>query len=123
VVGSAKGATEQSWRLTTFVLALRVSRVFACCAGAADRFKGRTGSKGNIKGMVKSVSKAQLDQARNQKDADLVKTVMGTSGGDNAALARKIHDRYDKCAPAAYRGAQCARPASLYRRPLQLHAQ
>ena len=42
-------------------------------------------------------AKAAKDKA--ETDAALVKTVMGTSGGDNAALAKKIHDRYERCTP------------------------
>jgi hypothetical protein len=50
--------------------------------------------------MFKSASKAGLVKERNQSDADLVKSVMETSGGGNAALAKKIHARFDRCASA-----------------------
>ena len=40
---------------------------------------------------------AKISKEKAEKDASLVKTVMETSGGDNAQLARKIHERYDRC--------------------------
>lgn len=71
------------------------------CAGATARMRSKFGNKdGDQKGtgMKKSASQLAIDKERVEKDHSLVKDVMETSGGDNAALARKIHDRYDKCA-------------------------
>ena len=62
--------------------------------------KSRFGSTGNLKAMGNAGSGKK---ERDQKDKDLVQKVMGTSGGDNAELAKKIHSRFDRCAPVKSR--------------------
>ena len=49
-------------------------------------------------GMKKSGSQLSIDKGRNEQKQELVKKVMGTSSGDNAELAKKIHARYEQCA-------------------------
>ena len=61
------------------------------------------GSTGALKGMVQGKSGASLaEKEKASRTAELVQTVMGTSGGDNAELARKIHSRFDRCAPVVW---------------------
>lgn len=60
-------------------------------AGAGARIKRRFGSQPNL---------ADKKGSQTSKSAqDLVQKVMETSGGDNAELARKVHERFEKCAP------------------------
>lgn len=57
--------------------------------------KRRFGSKPDLAGKKASQT--------SQSAQDLVRKVMETSGGDNAELARKVHERFDKCAPIPFR--------------------
>ena len=72
-------------------------------AGPRERMRRRFGSTASLK-------KGDDAGGEGDRDAALVKRVMETSGGDNEALARKIHERYDRCAPVS----TC--PARLRRR-------
>jgi hypothetical protein len=44
-----------------------------------------------------SGSSKESDTDKQEKSQALVKSVMGTGGGDNARLAQMVHERFDRC--------------------------
>lgn len=85
-----------------------IAHLAAAHAGPGARIRRRFGSTADLK---KGKDGKDDGKEAAEKDAELVKRVMETSGGDNEALARKIHERYDKCAPTPPRHAACIPPS------------
>jgi hypothetical protein len=69
---------------------------WALCTGLGGRIKKRFGSLPDVSKLAVEGSGTDASGSKNRKQAsELVQNVMGTSGGDNSQLAKKIHARYD----------------------------